>query len=106
MLELADGTPCQVCISACTFQGRGDKVYGRGTLVLGGNQKLRSWFSALGTTGQPMATNSGHLAFLKLTPMVALHRLSGDRQLGARNCSRWAHTPSGKEFTQVDGSYS
>ena len=43
MLELADGTPCQVCISACTFQGRGHwvEVYGdRGTLVLGSdNQK-------------------------------------------------------------------
>ncbi len=43
MLELADGKPCQVCISACTFQGRGHwvEVYGdRGTLVLGSdNQK-------------------------------------------------------------------
>lgn len=43
MLELADGTPCQVCISACTFQGRGHwvEVYGeRGTLFLGSdNQK-------------------------------------------------------------------
>jgi len=54
MLELADGTPCQVCISACTFQGRGHwvEVYGdRGTLVLGSdNQKdyvhgFRLWAS-------------------------------------------------------------
>jgi predicted dehydrogenase len=38
MLELADGTPCQLCISSVTYQGRGHwvEVYGdRGTLVLG-----------------------------------------------------------------------
>lgn len=43
MLELADGTPCQVSLSAATYQGRGHwvEVYGdRGTLVLGSsNQK-------------------------------------------------------------------
>lgn len=60
MLELADGTACQVCISACTFQGRGHwvEVYGdRGTLVLGSdNQKdyvhgFRLWASQ---AGQPL----------------------------------------------------
>ena len=60
MLELADGTPCQVCLSACTFQGRGHwvEVYGdRGTLVLGSdNQKdyvhgFRLWGSQ---GGQPL----------------------------------------------------
>jgi predicted dehydrogenase len=43
MLELADGTPCQLCISSVTYQGRGHfiEVYGdHGTLVLGSdNQK-------------------------------------------------------------------
>ncbi len=43
MLELEDGTPCQLCISSVTYQGRGHfvEVYGdRGTLVLGSdNQK-------------------------------------------------------------------
>ncbi len=42
MLELANGTPCQVTISACTYQGRGHwvEVYGdRGTLVLGSNNQ-------------------------------------------------------------------
>ncbi len=43
MLELADGTPCQLCISSVTYQGRGHfvEVYGdRGTLILGSdNQK-------------------------------------------------------------------
>jgi predicted dehydrogenase len=42
-LELADGTPCQVCISSVTHQGRGHfvEVYGdAGTLILGSdNQK-------------------------------------------------------------------
>lgn len=38
LLELADGTPCQVSLSSVTYQGRGHwvEVYGdRGTLVLG-----------------------------------------------------------------------
>lgn len=57
MLELADGTPCQVCISACTYQGRGHwvEIYGdRGTLVLGSdNQKdyvhgFRLWAALAG----------------------------------------------------------
>lgn len=42
LLELADGTPCQVCISAVTYQGRGHwvEVYGdRGTLVLGSDNQ-------------------------------------------------------------------
>lgn len=43
LLELADGTPCQMALSAATYQGRGHwvEVYGdRGTLVLGSpNQK-------------------------------------------------------------------
>lgn len=59
-LELADGTPCQVCLSAVTYQGRGHwlEVYGdRGTLVLGSdNQKdyvhgFRLWASQ---AGQPL----------------------------------------------------
>lgn len=42
MLELADGTPCQLCISSVTYQGRGHfvEIYGdRGTLVLGSNNQ-------------------------------------------------------------------
>ncbi len=40
MIELADGTPCQLSISSVTYQGRGHwvEVYGeKGTLVLGSN---------------------------------------------------------------------
>jgi predicted dehydrogenase len=42
MLELADGTPCQVLLSAVTYQGRGHwvEVYGdRGTLILGSDNQ-------------------------------------------------------------------
>jgi len=41
-LELADGTPCHICLSAATYQGRGHwvEVYGdRGTLILGSNNQ-------------------------------------------------------------------
>lgn len=57
MLELADGTPCQVCISSVAYQGRGHwvEVYGdHGTLVLGSdNQKdyvhgFRLWAAPAG----------------------------------------------------------
>jgi predicted dehydrogenase len=57
LLELADGNPCQLCLSAATYQGRGHwvEVYGdRGTLVLGSdNQKdyvhgFKLWGSHLG----------------------------------------------------------
>lgn len=61
LLELADGTPCQMSLSAATYQGRGHwlEVYGdRGTLVLGSsNQKdyvhgFKLWGSHL---GEPLA---------------------------------------------------
>jgi predicted dehydrogenase len=61
LLELEDGTPCQVCLSSVTYQGRGHwvEVYGdRGTLVLGSdNQKdyvhgFKLWGSR---SGQPLA---------------------------------------------------
>lgn len=61
LLELADGTPCQLSISSVTYQGRGHfvEIYGdRGTLVLGSdNQKdyvhgFRLWASP---AGKPLA---------------------------------------------------
>ncbi|MGL5082815.1 MAG: Gfo/Idh/MocA family protein [Microcoleaceae cyanobacterium] len=42
MLELEEGTPCQVCLSSVTYQGRGHwvEVYGsEGTLVLGSDNQ-------------------------------------------------------------------
>jgi predicted dehydrogenase len=61
MLELADGTPCQVSLSAATYQGRGHwlEVYGdRGTLILGSdNQKdYVHGFKLMGSQhGEPLA---------------------------------------------------
>ncbi|MBW4683191.1 MAG: Gfo/Idh/MocA family oxidoreductase [Microcoleus vaginatus WJT46-NPBG5] len=61
MLEMADGTPCQVCLSSVAYQGRGHwvEVYGdRGTLVLGSDNQqdyvhgFRLWGSQ---AGQPLA---------------------------------------------------
>jgi predicted dehydrogenase len=61
MLDLADGTPCQVCLSAVTYQGRGHwlEVYGdRGTLVIGNDNQqdyihgFRLWGSQ---AGKPLA---------------------------------------------------
>ena len=61
MLELADGTPCQLTISSVTYQGRGHwiEVYGdRGTLVLG-SDNLKDYvhgFKLLAaTTDKPLA---------------------------------------------------
>ncbi|NJL37824.1 MAG: Gfo/Idh/MocA family oxidoreductase [Leptolyngbyaceae cyanobacterium SM1_4_3] len=60
MLELADGTPCQVALSAVTYQGRGHwvEVYGdRGTLILGSDHQkdyvhgFRLWASQ---SGEPL----------------------------------------------------
>lgn len=42
MLELMDGTPCQICLSSVTYQGRGHwvEVYGsEGTLILGSDNQ-------------------------------------------------------------------
>jgi predicted dehydrogenase len=61
MLELEDGTPCQLCISSVAYEGRGHfvEVYGdRGTLVLGSNNQKDyvHGFSLLASpAGQPLA---------------------------------------------------
>jgi predicted dehydrogenase len=61
MLELTDGTPCQLCISSVAYQGRGHfvEVYGdRGTLVLGSdNQKdyVHGFRLLAAPAGKPLA---------------------------------------------------
>ncbi len=61
MLELADGTPCQLCLSAATYQGRGHwvEIYGdRSTLILGSdNQKdyVHGFKLSGSQNGQPLA---------------------------------------------------
>ena len=61
MLELGGGTPCQVCLSSVTYQGRGHwvEIYGsKGTLVLGSDnqQDYVHGFRLLGSQGgEPLA---------------------------------------------------
>jgi predicted dehydrogenase len=61
MLELADGTPCQITLSAATYQGRGHwlEVYGdRGTLILGSDNQTDyvHGFKLMGSqAGKPLA---------------------------------------------------
>lgn len=61
LLELEDGTPCQLCISSVTYQGRGHfvEVYGdRGTLILGSdNQKdyVHGFHLKAAPAGEPLS---------------------------------------------------
>ena len=76
ILELEDGTPCQVCLSSVTYQGRGHwvEVYGsEGTLILGSDNQqdyvhgFRLWGSK---KGQPLSEISipEHLEFPRIYP--------------------------------------
>jgi len=73
MLELNDGTPCQILLSSVTYQGRGHwvEVYGdRGTLILGNDNQsdyvhgFKLWGAA---AGQPLMELEipSHLEFPK-----------------------------------------
>ncbi len=61
LMELADGTPCQVNLSAVTYQGRGHwvEVYGdRGTLILGSNHQtdyIHGFQLWMAPAGQPLS---------------------------------------------------
>jgi predicted dehydrogenase len=76
LLELVDGTVCQACLSAVTYQGRGHwvEVYGdRGTLILGSNNQSDyvHGFKLLGSqTGAPLTELEipDRLAFPKTYP--------------------------------------
>jgi predicted dehydrogenase len=71
MLELGDGTPCQLCISSVTYSGRGHwvEVYGEdGTLILGSDNLkdyvhgFRFWAAPAGKTLTEVEIPK-HLAF-------------------------------------------
>ncbi len=90
MLELADGTPCQITLSAATYQGRGHwlEVYGdRGTLILGSdNQKdYVHGFNLRGSqTGEPLVT-------LEIPDRLAFPRTWDDGRIApfVRIIDRW-----------------
>lgn len=76
MLELADNTPCQICISSVTYQGRGHwvEVYGdKGTLILGSDNLkdyvhgFRLWAASAGEDLQEVEIPQ-RLAFPKVYP--------------------------------------
>lgn len=73
MLELEDGTPCQIALSSVAYQGRGHwlEVYGnRGTLILGSDHQtdyvhgFKLWFAPAGEPLQEVAIPE-RLAFPK-----------------------------------------
>jgi predicted dehydrogenase len=76
MLELADGTPCQLSLSAVTYQGRGHsiEVYGsEGTLILASDNQqdyihgFKLWGSQKGATLAPINVPA-RLDFPKVYP--------------------------------------
>ena len=76
MLELADGTPVQACLSAVTYQGRGHwlEIYGdQGTLILGSDNQsdyvhgFKLWASQKGAPLSEVAIPE-RLAFAKTYP--------------------------------------
>jgi len=76
MLELADGTPVQACLSAVTYQGRGHwlEIYGdQGTLILGSDNQsdyvhgFKLWGSQKGAPLSEVAIPE-RLAFVKTYP--------------------------------------
>lgn len=110
LLELADGTPCQLCISSVTYQGRGHfvEVYGdHGTLVLGSdNQKdyVHGFHLKAAPTGKPLQD-------VEIPERLAFGHVYTDGRLAPfiRVVDRWVQgIDSGKEVTPSfqDGVYS
>lgn len=90
MLELGGGTPCQVCLSSVTYQGRGHwvEIYGsKGTLVLGSDNQqdyvhgFRLWGSQ---AGEPLAE-------IKIPPRLEFPQVYSDGRIAPfiRVVDRW-----------------
>jgi predicted dehydrogenase len=106
MMELADGTPCQLSISSVTYAGRGHwlEVYGdRGTLVLG-SDNLKDYvhgfklMAALAPEALTEVEIPGRLAFPQVFPdgRLAPFVRVVDRWIGAIDAGK-SMTPSLKE---------
>lgn len=98
MMELADGTPCQVCLSSVTYQGRGHwiEIYGsEGTLVLGSDNQqdyvhgFRLWGSQ---KGQPLAE-------LKIPERLEFSQVFPDGRIApfVRVIDRWVEAIDARE---------
>ncbi|MER3433801.1 MAG: oxidoreductase [Leptolyngbya sp. ERB_1_1] len=79
-LELKDETPCQICISSVTTQGRGHwiEVYGdRGTLVLGSNNQ-KDYVHGFQLWGAPVGQE---LAELEIPKQFAFQQVFADGRI-------------------------
>lgn len=93
MLELADGTPCQMTLSAATYQGRGHwlEVYGdRGTLILG-SDNLKDYVHGFKLTG---SQTGEPLAALEIPDRLAFSRTWDDGRIApfVRIIDRWVQS--------------
>jgi predicted dehydrogenase len=80
MLELADGTPCQLSISSVTYQGRGHwvEVYGdRGTLILG-SDNLKDYVHGFRLLAAPAGKS---LAEVEIPKRLAFPQVFADGRL-------------------------
>ena len=90
MLELADGTPCQVALSSVTYQGRGHwvEVYGdHGTLVLG-SDNLKDYVHGFRLQAAPAGKS---LAEVEIPKRLAFPQVYTDGRLAPfiRVVDRW-----------------
>ncbi|MEP0918808.1 Gfo/Idh/MocA family oxidoreductase [Leptolyngbya sp. DQ-M1] len=79
-LELIDGTPCQICISSVTAQGRGHwiEVYGdRGTLILGSDNQ-KDYVHGFKLWGAPIGQE---LVELEIPPHFAFKQVFADGRI-------------------------
>ena len=93
MLELADGTPCQVALSSVTYQGRGHwvEVYGdRGTLVLG-SDNLKDYVHGFCLQAAPAGKS---LAEVEIPKRLAFPQVYTDGRLAPfiRVVDRWVQS--------------
>ena len=93
VLELADGTPCQVALSSVTYQGRGHwvEVYGeRGTLVLG-SDNLKDYVHGFRLQAAPAGKS---LAEVEIPKRLAFPQVYTDGRLAPfiRVVDRWVQS--------------
>lgn len=110
MLELADGTPCQLTISSVTYEGRGHwvEVYGdRGTLVLG-SDNLKDYVHGFRLRGAPAGEN---LSEIFVPQNLAFPKVYQDGRLAPflRLVDRWVKAIQNKQLmipSLREGAYS
>lgn len=101
MLELADGTPCQMSLSSVTYEGRGHwvEVYGdRGTLVLG-SDNLKDYVHGFRLFAAPAGQT---LKEVEIPSRLAFAKVYPDGRLAPfiRIIDRWVEAiNSGKSLT-------